>query len=111
MKKSQEKMNDAIRIIKDNGFEVINFNALEDFKYIDFNTDLYNENHINIYGSTKYTLYFAKYLKERYNLPNHKEDKNYNSWNKEYERFKIDFNKLTNKNFKDVVEEYSYINN
>lgn len=107
--KAQEKLNHASQLITDNGFKVINFNTLNDFKYIDFNKDLYNENHINIYGSTKYTLYFAKFLKEHYDLPNHKKDEQYSSWNEEYERLKTSFNELTNQNFTDLVEEYNYI--
>ena len=103
--KAQEKMNYAIKIIEDNGFKVINFNKLDDFKSIDFKTDLYNGAHINVYGSTKYTLYFAKYLKENYNLPNHKIDEQDSSWNDEYERFKNDFKKLTGKDFDTILKE------
>ena len=75
--------------------------------HINFENNLYNNDHLNIYGSTKYTLYFAKYLKEHYDLPDHRDDKNYASWNKEYERLKTDFNKLTKKNYDDILNEYS----
>ena len=94
-----KQINDAIRIIKDNNLNVINFNDLEDFNTIDFSTDLYNSAHINVYGATKYTLFFSKYLKDNYELENHKNNRRYDSWNKEYERFKNNFKKITNKNF------------
>lgn len=99
------ELNDAINIIEENGFKVINFNTLEEFKDIDYSTDM-RDNHLNVYGSTKYTLYFAKYLKENYNLENHKGDKKYNSWDKEYLRFKNEFKKITNKDFEELVQEY-----
>ena len=102
-----EKMNQVIKILQENKLTVINFNTLEDFNnMIDFNTDFYNARHLNVYGATKYTLYFAKYLKENYQLQDHREDEKYSSWDTEYERFKKDFNKLTNKNFDDLLLEY-----
>ncbi len=100
------KLNFVVKFIEKNDLKVINFNTLDDFDNIDFTTDFYNDAHLNIYGSTKYTLYFAKYLKENYELPDHRNDKRYNSWNAEYERFKKDFNETTNKNFDDLLGEY-----
>ena len=97
-----KQLNNASKIIKQNELDIINFNTLDDFK-VDFNMDFYNRAHLNVYGSTKYTLYFSKYLKENYKLKNHKEDEKYSSWNSEYERFKIDFNKLTGKKFDELI--------
>ena len=105
--KENEKINQIIKILQENKLTVINFNTLEDFNnIIDFNTDFYNARHLNVYGATKYTLYFAKYLKENYQLQDHREDEKYSSWSTEYERFKKDFNKLTNKNFDELLLEY-----
>ena len=100
------RLNTAIQIIKEDGLDVINFNTLDDFT-IDFSTDLYNYAHINVYGSTKYTLYFSKYLKENYDLKNHKGDKNYNSWDSEYTRFKENYKKITKKDFDELLKEYN----
>ncbi len=102
-----KKTNMAIKIIKEKGFEVINFNNVKELN-IDYNKDLYNSSHLNVYGSTKYTLYFAKYLKEHYSLPDHRKDSLYSSWNSEYERFKRDFKKLTKQDFTEVVNNYNY---
>lgn len=102
----QYKLNDAISRIEKNGFDIINFNTLEDFN-IDFENDYYNELHMNVYGATKFTLYFAKYLSEHYNLLDHREDKNYETWNKEYIKFQKRFNELTNENFGDLIEKNS----
>ena len=101
-----ERLNDAIQIIEENNLKVINLNKIEDYNVIDFKTDFYNERHINVYGSTKNTIIFAKYLKENYDLPNHKGDSNYESWEDEYARFKEDFNTLTEKNFDEVLNNY-----
>ena len=100
--KHKGRLNTITTILQENNFKVINFNKLDDFK-INYETDLYQQNHLNVYGATKYTLYFAKYLHENYELKNHKGDENYSTWQSEYERFKVDFNKLTKKNFNDYL--------
>ncbi len=96
-------INEAIDIIKQNGLNVINFNTLEDFNNIDFSKDFYNEAHLNVYGATKFTLYFSKYLKENYNLENHRGDSNYSSWDKEYERLKQSYKNITGKEFEELL--------
>ena len=104
-----KKINYGISIIRENGFNVINFNTLKDFE-VDFENDFYNEQHLNVWGATKYTLYFSKYLSENYDkLRYHKNDKNYLSWNKEYERFKNNFYKLTGDNFDELLKKYKEI--
>lgn len=100
-----QKINFAISIIEDSGLEVMNFAKDEDLK-IDPETDYYNFAHLNVYGSTKFTLYFSKYLAETYKFRNHKEDVDYKSWHEEYERFKASFKKESNKDFEEVLKEY-----
>ena len=68
---------------------------------------LLNFAHLNVYGATKYTLWFSKYLKENYELPNHKNDVNYSSWSSEYDRFKDNFKKITDKDFNEILLQYS----
>ena len=103
----QAKINDAVNIIENNNLKVINCNTLEELNNIDFNIDLQNAHHLNVYGSTKYTLWFSKYLKENYNLPDHRNDVRYSSWDSEYKRFKDNFKKITDKNFDDLLLEYT----
>ncbi len=83
-------LNYATNIIEESGLQLINFNKLNDLD-IDFSHDFYNYAHLNIFGATKYTLYFSKYLNDNYDLIDHRGDKKYNSWNDEYERFKKSF--------------------
>ena len=98
-------MNSAIKILIENNLDVINFNTLEEFnKNIDYSHDFYDYGHLNVYGATKYTLYFSKYLKERYDLPDHRDDQKYKSWDEEYESFKGQYKKLTNKDFENLLQ-------
>ncbi len=99
------RLNDATSIIKENELKVINFNLLEDFN-IDFNTDLYNDSHLNVFGATKYTLYFSKYLNENYDLPSHKEDKKYITWSNEYNRFKNSYKSIFNTEFDNLLTNF-----
>ncbi len=99
------RLKDAISIVEDEGFNIINFNTLDDFK-IDFSKELYNNTHLNVYGATKYTLYLSKYLNEHYDLPNHKGDPNYSTWDSEYKRFKESFKEKTKKDFENLLTDY-----
>lgn len=103
--KINSKLNTLIMEVQENNLDIINFNTYDEFiEKIDYSTDYYNEAHFNIYGSTKFTLYFSKYLREKYNLPSHKDDEKYKSWNEEYERFKERYTKETNREFNDLLE-------
>ena len=101
---TQMNINYVTEILEENGLKYINFNLLEDFK-VDYEKDFYNQEHLNTYGSTKYTLYFAKYLKEHYDLPDHRENEQDDSWNEEYERFKINFKKMLGEDFDTILKE------
>ncbi len=54
---------------------------------IDFSTDCYNQCHTNIHGSLKFTHYLAEYLVENYNFADKRNEPNYDSWNKAFERY------------------------
>ena len=99
----KRKINRAIEIIESYGYDVINFNNIET-KIVNFKTDLFNWGHLNVYGATKFTLYFSKYLKENYDLPDHRNDKKYLSWNNEYDRFKKLYKELTKNDFDDLLQ-------
>ena len=99
------RLNSATSIIEKNNYKVINFNTLEDFE-VNFKKDFYNSQHLNVYGATKYTLYFSKYLKNNYDLPDHRGDKKYSSWVDEYERFKKEYKELTGEKFKKILKKY-----
>ena len=48
---------------------------------LDFNNDFYNNNHVNIYGSEKYTSFLENYLSNNYYFKVHDDNFN-NSWDK-----------------------------
>lgn len=102
---SQNKMNDAISIIESSDLDIINFNKLDDLQ-IDPAIDFYDYGHLNIYGAVKYTAYFAKYLKEKYNLKNHYGERLYLSWNNEYKEFEQDFKNITGLDLTKYLYEY-----
>ncbi len=79
---------------------------MDDFS-VNYKTEMLNGSHLNTYGATKYTLYLSKYLNEHYDLPNHKDDSAYTSWENEYVRFKEDFKTFTKKDFNTVLNKYS----
>lgn len=71
----------SVQIIADeNNLEFINYNLLDDVVGIgesDFWTD---GNHLNTEGTRKISDYLAKYLKDKYNLKDHRGDSAYSSW-------------------------------
>lgn len=95
-------LNKVVSIIDKYGYKTINFNTLSDF-HVDFSKDFYHYAHLNINGSTKYTLYFAEYLNKNYNFIDHRNDKKYSSWDKEFERFKNKYQSIVGKNFDDLL--------
>ncbi len=86
-----KKFNHIFSIIDEYGFDYINFNTEEMYKTldIDFNTDFYDEVHFNIKGSLKYTDYFAEYLHNNYDFPDHRNDENYNDWHEAYNNYEV----------------------
>ncbi len=52
---------------------------------IDFENDFYDESHLNYYGSCKFTKYIADSIKANYNVPDHRGDARYESWDRNVE--------------------------
>ena len=76
----KENYNYISGIINSYGYDFVDFNEYYDEMQLDFNTDFYDVNHVNILGAEKYTEYLTKYLKQNYNLPNRKDDLDYKEW-------------------------------
>lgn len=75
-------------IISEYGFDYINTNDYYEEMEIDFNMDFYNVNHVNVFGAEKYTAFLEEYIDSKYDLPNHKGEEGYDSWDEDYARFK-----------------------
>lgn len=73
---TQMQLNTALQLAASRGFDTINFNTDEMYDKIgwNFDEDQYNINHANFYGAVKFTRYFARYMKENYNMPDRRQD-------------------------------------
>lgn len=99
---AMQKFNTLTKLANQGNIKVINFNLLDDFD-VNYETDFYNRNHLNTSGSIRYTLYLANYLKEHYNLDDHRGDKKYASWDKAFDKYKKRYNKLTKNDYENVL--------
>ncbi len=97
-------LNYVENIIENNGYEFINFNN-SDIIDIDFNKDLKDSSHLNIYGATKFSLKLSDYIKRKYNLVENDSLAIDKSWEKEYERFKNNYKDFSKNNFEDLINE------
>lgn len=69
------------------GFDCLNTNAYYAEMGIDFSTDFYNKNHVNLFGAEKYTQFLETYISEKYSMPDHRGDSAYETWNDDYKRY------------------------
>ena len=83
-KDDQMEINAAIEILQANGYDVINMNTDEMYQTmgIDFDKDLRDKNHLNIFGAEKSTKYLVEYLKSNYEIEDHRGDSKYDAWDK-----------------------------
>lgn len=100
----QSQMSNAVTdYVKSRGYDCLNSNSdeLTQEMGIDWSTDMYNWHHFNYLGAEKYTKFLTKYLKEHYDLEDHRGDATYSSWEegyKTYEDFVSDGIKHVEKN-------------
>lgn len=75
--------------VENRGYTCLNFCSykMTETLDVDWSTDMYNVNHFNYLGAEKYTSYLEKYLKENYDLKDHRGDESYKAWNKGYEAY------------------------
>lgn len=84
VKEPAKMFNKIAEISKDNNTPFINYcNMIKELDF-DFKTDMYNEGHLNAFGSNKVTLSLGKFLKENYTLVDHRKDVKYEKWNSYY---------------------------
>ena len=88
LKSHKENFNYLKNRVEEAGFNFIDTNDYIDEMKIDYNTDFYNNNHVNIYGAEKFTQFLTDYLYENYNFKDIRNDKNYSEWKKYLKRFK-----------------------
>ncbi len=86
-KEQYAKYNTIGDTVKSYGFDYLNANDHYSDMELDFTTDFYNRNHVNLYGAEKYTAFLEDYICSNYSLPDHRKDAGYDSWDEDYQRF------------------------
>lgn len=80
-------LNACGKMIRERGYDFVNFNHYYDEIGIDFETDFHDFGHLNYLGSEKYTKYLMNYLSDNYDLPDHRGDEDYALWDDDYIAF------------------------
>ncbi len=68
------------KIAKENGISIIDMNNYVADMNFDYSTDMYNWGHTNIEGNVKSTRWLGNYLVLHYDLPDRREDPNFQVW-------------------------------
>lgn len=72
----------------------LDMNLLNDEIGIDWEADSRDGgDHLNLSGAEKASTYFGIWLKEQYALPDHREDSDYENWNRLLEKYRKDLDK------------------
>lgn len=84
-----DKHNGVEKLAKSLGIEYIDFNLKVDELKINWKKDSQEKRgeHLNYTGAMKITNYFGNYLKTHHELPDHRQDEKYKSWNEAYINF------------------------
>lgn len=79
----QSKYNYIFDIADEEDVPYIDFNQCYQEYDMDYSTDMTDEFHLNASGTVKFSKYLGGLLKDRYELQDHRGDKNYVSWEKD----------------------------
>lgn len=74
-------------LVNSHGYVYLNTNDYYNEMELDFSTDFYDPDHVNAIGAEKYTIYLEQYLKDHYELPDHRGDVEYARWDELTDRF------------------------
>lgn len=84
----QKMFNYMQDIVTSYGYQFLDMNAYREEIGIDFATDFYDGGgHTNALGAEKCTEFLEKYIKEHYDLPDKRGQKEYASWDLAYEKW------------------------
>lgn len=91
-----KKHNAITEYAKENGLTYFDLNVQAKELGMDWQTDSYDKgDHLNLNGARKVTTWVGKYLKENYDLPDHRGKTEYKSWDKEKEKYEESIKKLS----------------
>ena len=101
-----QRTNTLQEIIEKNGFDFYNFERRYADLGIDLSNDFYNYDHLNIYGSEKFTQYMGRLLKDKYQIGKTElNERQQNNWQKAAKNFRklYDYGDTLIKNEKDFI--------
>lgn len=76
----QKKFNYIAQLAAEHNVPFINYNLQYDDIGLDFNMDFADTHHLNYRGNAKFTRYLASYLKAHYEIPDRRNEANYQSY-------------------------------
>lgn len=85
--RNQGELNAIEELAREHGCGFVDTNKYYAEMGLDFTEDFYDTEHVNILGAEKYTAFMIHYLKENYDLTDHREDQEYSSWNDLYTQY------------------------
>lgn len=85
---NDERHQEVEKWAQNNEIPFLDTNYVIDEMQIDWKTDTPdNGTHLNIHGAKKVSEYVGNYIVRNYDLPNHKDDSNYEKWNSEFAKY------------------------
>ena len=103
---AKAQYNYIIPIIEEAGYPVLDFNEHIEEIGIDFSQDTYDYgSHMNALGQVKCTEYLGNYLKEHYDLPDHRGEELYESWADAWELYQVKQAEAEESILKDIENE------
>lgn len=86
------KANYLFDIISEYGYDYFNSMLYVDDMGLDHSKDFRDSDHLNIDGANKFSQYFADYLANNYELPDHRTDNAYKDWFDDYNTWSLEIN-------------------
>ena len=100
------KLNYAKNIVEGRGYECLNFLPIEKREELGLkdNTSYYNKEHLNYYGSLKYTEYLTSYIMENYGITDRRGQDGSGSWEEAYDRLMDTIDTEYSKDYKKLMK-------
>ena len=92
---SKDLSNKTEDFAKEHNLEFIDMNLNASEFGFDWKTDTSDGgDHLNVYGAEKVSKYLGKIIKDKYNIADHRNEKEYEEWYKDSEKYHLDKEKL-----------------
>lgn len=78
----------AYSLSKEYGINYLGYDIIS--QQVDYSTDFYNSGHLNYQGGKKITRYIGEYIRNNYDLDNHKGDRKYRKWDDDLKIYSIE---------------------